>query len=121
MTNAKKSILGLIVLTIILLILFNVKSSEKVNAVVQYQMLACEKCDHFKVIQSNKKELTGELVVFVSSKEILTNIVNFSLEQPNKTICARGKLYLLDLSFDFINPKGRRLYLEDFADESKCS
>jgi len=120
MKYIKKCIFVLIALGIFLSILTSVKSTEQVNAVVQYQMLACENCDHFKVIQSNKSELTGELVIFVSTRDILKNMLDFSIAQPDKTICAKGKLYLLDLSFDFINPKGKRFYLESFSNESQC-
>ncbi|MGK0273544.1 MAG: hypothetical protein ACI88H_004225 [Cocleimonas sp.] len=110
----------ILLLAILLFILFGLKASDEIEILAQYEMLACENCDHMMVIRSNKKELVGESIIPIAEKQVIESVIDFSIGAPEKLVCIKGRLFLLDYSFGLIDPKGKKFHIDSFGEEKRC-
>lgn len=112
---------GFFVLVLSVIILFSVKESENIEFLVTHEMLSCEGCDHLIVVDSTKKSLVGQSLVFISNKDIAKKTIDFAISHPKSLTCVKGKLFFIGYTFGLIDPKGRRVLAEDYGDKERCS
>lgn len=74
-----------------------------------------------KVIKvTTDKEIIGHSIIPISSKIKIDEVINAALKSPMKKICLKGRKYVLDLPFNFIEPGGIRFYIDEFSSIEEC-
>lgn len=120
MVGRKKYILVImLVLPIIFFIASNLKSEKKLVQ-VRYLMLACEKCNHMEVINSNDKSIISQTIIPESNTYNLEDLISKSIKEK-QDLCFDGYMYKLNLSNLWnIAPPGIRFKVEKSYPLSTC-
>jgi hypothetical protein len=114
----KKKIFIPVVLVMLGTVIFISLKKESEIIKVKYEMLACEGCNHMKVIKASDPSLLSKTVIPQSSDIEL--IIDKALAQKNTEFCFQGKRPLINFNLNFIDPPGIKFYIERQIQLDEC-
>lgn len=115
-----KIIFILFIVVAFFLLLYEAKHSEKVLILAQYEMLACEDCNHMSVIQSSDKRLIKKTIIPVAEKNKIEEVVGSAIGNDRRLVCMEGRLYFIKIYFNIVDPSGIRFYVDELKDINFC-
>lgn len=116
----KLIILSLVTLAVGGMFLASKFQSDETIVSAQYEMLACEDCNHMIVGKSKGGYLDGETIIPISNTIDIEQLID-SIAITKEPLCLRGKPYRFNWNLFGINPDGKRFEVTERISLKFCS